>query len=142
MGKVFSKPHWYFHQPLQETNWRHTCSKNCQFSFKIMIIRNNSFAPVPMGFCYSGKGVSDDLPPRPECAPLWHQQVLSKMKQVKLVIFIRQHTHKYYLCEKSKPTLTGNVKTIKNICINIHHLFIHHQVTEFGKRKMLGLKKK
>src|SRR5258706_3340409 len=29
------------------------------------------FALIPMGFCYPGKGTSDDLPPRPECAPLW-----------------------------------------------------------------------
>ena len=29
-------------------------------------------AIVPMGFCYPGKGKSGDLPPRPECAPLWH----------------------------------------------------------------------
>jgi uracil-DNA glycosylase len=78
-----------------------------------MIIRNNSFTPVPMGFCYSGKGVSGDLPSRPECTPIWHQQVLSKMKQVKLVIFIRQHSQKYYLCEKSKPTLNGTVKNYK-----------------------------
>ncbi|MGB0423675.1 MAG: uracil-DNA glycosylase family protein, partial [Flavobacteriales bacterium] len=31
------------------------------------------FGIVPMGFCYPGKGKSGDLPPRKECAPLWHQ---------------------------------------------------------------------
>ena len=29
-------------------------------------------AIIPMGFCYPGKGKSGDLPPRPECARLWH----------------------------------------------------------------------
>src|SRR5437870_2672794 len=29
-------------------------------------------ALVGMGFCYPGTGDSGDLPPRPECAPLWH----------------------------------------------------------------------
>ncbi|MEL6276313.1 MAG: uracil-DNA glycosylase family protein, partial [Bacteroidota bacterium] len=33
------------------------------------------FAILPMGFCYPGRGKSGDLPPRPECAPLWHEKV-------------------------------------------------------------------
>jgi uracil-DNA glycosylase family 4 len=68
------------------------------------------FALVPMGFCYPGKGTSGDLPPRPECAPLWHNQLFSKMKKVKLVILIGQYSQKYYLGEKLKPTLTETVK--------------------------------
>ena len=28
-------------------------------------------ALIPMGFCFPGSGPSGDLPPRPECAPLW-----------------------------------------------------------------------
>ena len=35
------------------------------------------FSILPMGFCYPGKGVSGDLPPRPECAPLWHAEVFN-----------------------------------------------------------------
>jgi uracil-DNA glycosylase len=68
------------------------------------------FALVPMGFCYPGKGSSGDLPPRPECAPLWHEAVLSKMKKIKLIILIGQYAQKYYLGEKLKPTLTETVK--------------------------------
>ena len=33
-------------------------------------------AIVPMGFCYPGKGKSGDLPPRKECAPLWHLSLI------------------------------------------------------------------
>src|SRR5580698_3996915 len=34
-------------------------------------------AIVPMGFCYPGRYErGGDLPPRPECAPLWHARVL------------------------------------------------------------------
>ena len=40
------------------------------------------FALMPMGFCYPGAGKSGDLPPRPECAPLWHLQLLAQMKSV------------------------------------------------------------
>ena len=36
-------------------------------------------AIVPMGFCYPGTGKSGDLPPRPECAPHWRQQVLAHL---------------------------------------------------------------
>ena len=45
------------------------------------------FALIPMGFCYPGKGVSGDLPPRPECAPLWHEKLLSKIEGIKNRIF-------------------------------------------------------
>src|SRR3982750_387206 len=41
-------------------------------------------ALIPMGFCYPGKGRSGDLPPRTECAPLWHQKLLAKMPNVQL----------------------------------------------------------
>ena len=68
------------------------------------------FALVPMGFCYPGKGSSGDLPPRAECAPLWHAPLLMKMKNVKLIILIGQYAQKYYLGNKLKPTLTETVK--------------------------------
>ena len=28
-----------------------------------------NFSIMPMGFCFPGRGLSGDLPPRPECAP-------------------------------------------------------------------------
>lgn len=71
------------------------------------------FALVPMGFCYPGKGSSGDLPPRPECAPLWHVPLMKKMKNVKLIILIGQYAQKYYLGHKLKPTLTETVKQYK-----------------------------
>jgi uracil-DNA glycosylase len=71
------------------------------------------FALVPMGFCYPGKGSSGDLPPRPECAPLWHAPLLKKMKNIKLILLIGLYAQKYYLGEKLKPTLTETVKNYK-----------------------------
>lgn len=68
-----------------------------------------NFAIVPMGFCYPGKGKSGDLPPRPECAPQWHEQLFSKMPNVKLVILIGMYAQSYYLKGKSKRTLTETV---------------------------------
>ena len=73
----------------------------------------NLFALVPMGFCYPGKGKSGDLPPRPECAPLWHTRLVKEMKKIKLIILIGQYSQKYYLAENFRPTLTENVKNYK-----------------------------
>ncbi|MFX5998953.1 uracil-DNA glycosylase family protein, partial [Acinetobacter baumannii] len=39
-------------------------------------------AIIPMGFCYPGKGKSGDLPPRPECAQHWHQQLLPLLPNI------------------------------------------------------------
>ena len=55
------------------------------------------FAIVPMGFCYPGKGKTGDLPPRPECAPQWHQQLLDKMPKVELILLIGMYAQNYYL---------------------------------------------
>ena len=73
----------------------------------------NLFALVPMGFCFPGSSEKGDLPPRPECAPLWHNQVLSKIKNIKLILLIGHYSQKYYLGNKFKPTLTENVKNYR-----------------------------
>ena len=69
----------------------------------------DNFAIVPMGFCYPGKGTSGDKPPRKECAPLWHQQLLDKMPNVKMIILIGMYAQNYYLKDKAKRTLTETV---------------------------------
>jgi len=71
------------------------------------------FGLMPMGFCYAGKSATGDLPPRPECAPQWHYQLLSKMKNVKLPLLIGQYSQKFYLGEKFKSILTENVKNYR-----------------------------
>ena len=66
-------------------------------------------AIVPMGFCYPGKGKSGDLPPRKECAPLWHGQIMDSLKEVKLILLIGQYAQAYYLEKKRKKNLTETV---------------------------------
>jgi len=68
------------------------------------------FALVPMCFCYPGKGVSGDLPPRPECAPLWHKKLFSNMPEIRLTVLIGQYAQKYYLGDSKKASLTDTVK--------------------------------
>ena len=70
---------------------------------------NNLFGILPMGFCYPGKGKSGDLPPRKECAPLWHNQVWENLQNVELVLLIGQYAQNYYL-EGKKRTLTETVR--------------------------------
>jgi uracil-DNA glycosylase len=68
------------------------------------------FAIIPMGFCYPGKGKSGDLPPRPECAPMWHDRLIPKLQSIKLKLLIGQYAQNYYLKGIMKKNLTDNVK--------------------------------
>jgi len=73
-----------------------------------------NFAIIPMGFCYPGKGKSGDLPPRPECAPQWHEQLMLQMPKLELVILIGQYAQKYYLKKQAKKTLTETVNNYQD----------------------------
>ncbi len=68
------------------------------------------FAIVPMGFCFPGRGKSGDLPPRPECADLWHERILSHLKKIKLTLLIGQYAQQYFLRDKKKKTLTLTIQ--------------------------------
>ncbi len=68
------------------------------------------FAFLPMGFCYPGKGRSGDLPPRPECAPLWHPSLLDRMPGIRLTLLIGMYAQKAYLGPEASGTITENVK--------------------------------
>ncbi len=69
----------------------------------------NKIAIMPMGLCYPGKGKSGDLPPRKECAPLWHQRVLAQLPNIGMTLLIGQYAQNYYLPDKPK-TLTETVQ--------------------------------
>jgi len=66
-------------------------------------------AIVPMGFCYPGKGRSGDLPPRPECAQHWHQQLLSLLPNIQLTLLVGKYAQDYFLGASANPTLTETV---------------------------------
>ncbi|WP_375055888.1 uracil-DNA glycosylase family protein [Zobellella sp. DQSA1] len=67
------------------------------------------FAIMPMGFCYPGRGKSGDLPPRPECAPTWHQRILAALPRIELTLLIGQYAQRYYLGNRYR-TLTDTVR--------------------------------
>lgn len=66
-------------------------------------------ALMPMGFCYPGSGKSGDLPPRPECAQLWHAPLLESMREVSLTLLIGTYAQRYYL-PATRATLTDTVR--------------------------------
>ena len=72
------------------------------------------FSIVPMAFCYPGKGISGDLAPRPECAPLWHPQVFKAFKKKPLILLIGQYAQRYYLKNDFKGSLTETVASYQD----------------------------
>ncbi|MEQ8250522.1 MAG: uracil-DNA glycosylase family protein [Oceanibaculum nanhaiense] len=67
-------------------------------------------AIMPMGLCYPGRNArGGDLPPRPECAPLWHHRVLALLPEIELTLLIGAYAQARYLGEKREKTLAGTV---------------------------------
>ncbi len=67
-------------------------------------------AIIPSGFCYPGKGPSGDLPPRPECAPLWHPRLRAALPNIRLTLLIGSYAQAYYLGTHAQKTLTETVR--------------------------------
>jgi uracil-DNA glycosylase len=67
-------------------------------------------AIIPIGFCYPGKARSGDKPPRPECAPRWHQKLDGYLPHVTLTLLIGQYAQAHYLGGQRKATLGDTVK--------------------------------
>lgn len=76
-------------------------------------IEHNTFynpqriALIPMGFCFPGYKNGADAPPRKECAPTWHNTLLSRINP-QLTILVGRYAQQYY-CKQYK-TLTEAVK--------------------------------
>jgi uracil-DNA glycosylase len=67
-------------------------------------------ALVPMGLCYPGKGNGGDLPPRRECAPLWHAPLLAAMPDLKLTLLVGQYAQAAYLPRSFARSMTEAVR--------------------------------
>lgn len=69
-----------------------------------------SIAIIPAGFCYPGRGKSGDMPPRPECAPLWHPPLRAALPKIKLTLLVGSYAQAYYLGARRKETLSDTVR--------------------------------
>lgn len=68
------------------------------------------FAIVPMGFCYPGSRKGGDAPPRPECAPTWHEPIRDVLPGLKLTLLCGMYAQHYYLKKRRRATLSATVE--------------------------------
>ena len=63
-------------------------------------------AIVPMGFCFPGQDAKGaDLPPRRECAELWHRRLFAALPQLELVLAVGSYAQNFHLGEAAGKTL-------------------------------------
>ena len=54
-------------------------------------------AVMGVGFCYPGRAANGgDLPPRPECAPLWHARLRAALPAIELTLLVGSHAIALY----------------------------------------------
>ena len=66
-------------------------------------------AIVPTALCYPGTVNGSDLPPRPECAPLWHPPLRAAMPDIRLTLLVGAYAQAYYLGDRRCRTLAETV---------------------------------
>jgi uracil-DNA glycosylase len=67
-------------------------------------------AIAPAGFCYPGKGRSGDLPPRPECAPLWHPSLRALLPDIRITLLVGSYAQAWYLGKRRHKSLSDTVQ--------------------------------
>ena len=68
-------------------------------------------AIIPMGLCYPGRDAAGgDLPPREECAPLWHPRLRAALPGIELTLLVGSYAQAYYLGAKRKKTVGETVR--------------------------------
>lgn len=71
-------------------------------------------AIMPMGFCYPGRNPKGgDNPPRPECAPAWHDRLMAHLPGIELTLLIGQYAQKRYLGDAAGRTMTESVRDFR-----------------------------
>lgn len=69
-------------------------------------------AIMPMGFCYPGRlAQGGDAPPRPECAPRWHDRLRAALGSIGLTLLVGSYAQAWYLGCRRKATMTDTVAT-------------------------------
>lgn len=72
-------------------------------------------ALMPMGFCYPGvlpRG--GDKPPRPECAPTWHDPLRRLMPNIHLTLLVGSYAQRRYFGRQAKRSLTETVRAFRD----------------------------
>jgi len=67
-------------------------------------------AILPIGMCYPGRAANGgDLPPRPECAPLWHPLLTAHLDQLELTLLVGGYAQRFYLGARARATVAETV---------------------------------
>jgi uracil-DNA glycosylase len=67
-------------------------------------------AVMPMGFCYPGRAAGGgDLPPRRECAPLWHPQLRRLLPAIELTLLVGSCAIAYHLPQSRARSMTATI---------------------------------
>ena len=75
----------------------------------------DNFAITPMGFCFPGQDENGgDLPPRPECAPLWQHKLDASLQQTELTLLVGMYAVKHHLKIRMERNLTETVRHWRN----------------------------
>ena len=79
-------------------------------------------ALVPMGFCYPGKASGGDKPPRPECAPKWHERVLATLPEDRLTLLVGTYAQAANLPETKGWTMQRRVEQWRDFAPDVFAL--------------------
>lgn len=72
---------------------------------------DSRIAIIPTGLCYPGRDPKGgDLPPRRECAPLWHPPLRALLPEVRLTLLVGSHAQAYDLGRRRRATMTETVR--------------------------------
>jgi uracil-DNA glycosylase len=68
-------------------------------------------AIVPMGFCFPGHDASGgDLPPRRECAKIWHTRLFAAMPRLELILAIGSYAQRWHMPAAARAGMTASVR--------------------------------
>ena len=68
-------------------------------------------AIIPMGFCFPGQNANGaDLPPRKECAKLWHRELFAALPQLELLLAVGSYAQRWHLDEAAGRTLEETMR--------------------------------
>jgi uracil-DNA glycosylase len=71
---------------------------------------------IPMGFCFPGLSANGaDLPPRGECAPLWHERLYAALPQLRLVLALGGYAQRYHLGDLYRGNLSATVENWREV---------------------------
>lgn len=71
-------------------------------------------AILPIGLCYPGTVDGADLPPRKECAPLWHPRIVPALGQVRLTLLVGSYAQAFHLADLRKAAMTDTVRAFRD----------------------------